>query len=45
MTGFGADVEHAARLNIYETVPHMRDHYFAPFDPTGVADDPEANHG
>jgi len=25
--GFGMDVQHAARLNAYETVPHMRDGY------------------
>lgn len=30
--GFGADVQYAARLNVYETVPHMRDNHFGPFD-------------
>ncbi len=30
--GFGVDVQHAARLNAYETVPHMRDDHFEPFD-------------
>ena len=30
--GFGVDVQHAARLNAYETVPHMRDNHFEPFD-------------
>lgn len=30
--GFREDVQHAARLNAYETVPHMRDSHFAPFD-------------
>ncbi|HEY7414642.1 MAG TPA: 2-phosphosulfolactate phosphatase [Ktedonobacteraceae bacterium] len=30
--GFGMDVQHAARLNVYETVPHMRDNCFEPFD-------------
>jgi 2-phosphosulfolactate phosphatase len=29
--GFGGDVQHAARLNTYETVPHMRDNYLASF--------------
>lgn len=31
-SGFEVDVEHAARLNVYETVPHMRDGYLVPFD-------------
>lgn len=30
--GFGIDVQHAARLNAYETVPHMRDGHFEAFD-------------
>jgi 2-phosphosulfolactate phosphatase len=30
--GFGVDVQHAARLNAYETVPHMRDNHFELFD-------------
>src|SRR6266487_6789980 len=30
--GFGVDVQHAARLNAYETVPHMQDNHFEPFD-------------
>jgi len=29
--GFGGDVQHAAHLNMYETVPHMRDNYLASF--------------
>lgn len=29
--GFGMDVQHAARLNVYETVPHMRDDHFESF--------------
>lgn len=30
--GFGLDVQYAARLNAYETVPHMRDDHFASFN-------------
>ena len=30
--GFGVDVRHAARLNAYETVPHMRETHFRTFD-------------
>lgn len=30
--GFGVDVQHAALLNAYETVPHLRDGCFEPFD-------------
>jgi 2-phosphosulfolactate phosphatase len=30
--GFGVDAQHAARLNAYETVPHLRDTHFEPFD-------------
>jgi 2-phosphosulfolactate phosphatase len=30
--GFGVDVQHAARLNAYQTAPHMRDNHFEPFD-------------
>ncbi|MBA2393557.1 MAG: 2-phosphosulfolactate phosphatase [Ktedonobacteraceae bacterium] len=30
--GFGMDVQHAARLNAYETVPHMRGDHFEAFD-------------
>ena len=29
--GFGVDVQHAARLNAYETVPHLCDGRFEPF--------------
>jgi 2-phosphosulfolactate phosphatase len=29
--GFGVDVQHATRLNAYETVPHLRDGRFEPF--------------
>jgi len=29
--GFGVDVQHAARLNVYETVPHLSDGRFEPF--------------
>ena len=36
--GFDMDVQHAARLNMYETVPHLRDHHFAPFDFTNVTE-------
>lgn len=43
--GFGADVQHAARLNIYETVPHMRDNHFEPFDFISITDKPGAMHG
>ena len=43
--GFGADVQHAARLNTYETVPHMRDNHFEPFDFTSITDKPGAMHG
>jgi 2-phosphosulfolactate phosphatase len=30
--GFGRDVQHAPRLNAYETVPHMRGSYFGAFE-------------
>jgi 2-phosphosulfolactate phosphatase len=30
---------HAARLNAYETVPHMRDRHFEPFDLTTVTNE------
>ncbi len=30
--GFGVDVQHAARLNVYETVPHMRANRLERFD-------------
>ena len=32
--GFGGDVQHAARLNAYETVPYLRGSHFEPFDCT-----------
>jgi 2-phosphosulfolactate phosphatase len=31
--GFGMDVQHAARLNVYETVPHLHEGRFEPFRP------------
>lgn len=34
--GFSVDVQHAARLNAYETVPYMRDNHFEPFDFSGL---------
>lgn len=37
--GFGVDVQHAARFNAYETVPHMRDRHFEPFDLSTVTDE------
>jgi 2-phosphosulfolactate phosphatase len=30
--GFGMDVQHAARLNAYKTVPHLCNEHFEPFD-------------
>jgi 2-phosphosulfolactate phosphatase len=32
--GFGGDVQHAARLNVYQTVPYLRNIHFEAFDPT-----------
>jgi 2-phosphosulfolactate phosphatase len=43
--GFGGDVQHAAHLNAYETVPHMRDNHFEPFNFTSLTDRPGATHG
>lgn len=37
--GFGVDVQHAARLNAYETVPHMRANRLEPFDFTQLHDE------
>lgn len=43
--GCGVDVEHAARLDAYETVPHMRADHFAPFDLTTLTDGSGARQG
>ncbi len=43
--GFGGDVKHAACLNAYETVPHLRDNHFEPFHFTKFAERPGATYG